>query len=403
MAILRSILNTGAGSNRVDVFFLGDGYTSAELPGKFTSDINAYISYLFDGTANTQPFGRYRNFFNFYAVDTPSVQSGADDVKAGISVDTALDAKYYWDGVTERLLYISDAKADAALNSALAGTGLKAEMRYVLVNSAKYGGGGGRYGVYAAGNASAKEVALHEIGHSFAGLADEYGGNTGTYSGSEPTQDNITKDPTGAKWAEWKGYSDPVLGLVGSYQGGEYYDQGIYRPTQDSKMRSLGRPFDSIAREEFIHGFYALVDPIDHYDDNSGVKLNVNRLNVNVIDPSVINVDWKVNGLTYANIGGTFDLKSHGLSFGTYTVTARAYDPTDMVRGDRSDLEQSVSWTVTNYIADEGLVDFNGDGRSDILWRDTAGHVNQWLMGSDGRVASSPNIGTIGAEWTAIA
>jgi hypothetical protein len=111
------------------------------------------------------------------------------------------------------------------------GTGIAAEMRYVLVNDSKYGGGGGSFGVYSAGNGDAREIALHEIGHSFAGLADEYGGNVGTYTGTEPGPINVTKNSSGAKWAEWLGYTDPVLGTVGAYEGGFYYDHGVYRPT----------------------------------------------------------------------------------------------------------------------------------------------------------------------------
>src|SRR5215204_6725812 len=99
--------------------------------------------------------------------------------------------------MTDRLLHIDETKANTAMDTALSGTGIAAEMRYVLVNDSKYGGGGGSFGVYSAGNGDAREIALHEIGHSFAGLADEYGG------GTEPGPINVTKNSSGAKWAEW--------------------------------------------------------------------------------------------------------------------------------------------------------------------------------------------------------
>src|SRR5205085_12068539 len=110
------------------------------------------------------------------------------------------------------------------------------------------------------------------------------------------------------------------------------------------------RPFDPIAREEFIHNFYRFVDPLDGYDDNVGTKSNVQTLNVHVIDPNVILVDWTVNGQTFVNAGESFNLVGHGYTTGNYTVSAKAYDPTDWVRGDRSDLEQTVSWTISNSI-----------------------------------------------------
>lgn len=368
---LRAITTTGDSTNRVDLILLGDGYTASEIGSTFTAHIEDYLNYFFDDSSLTQPFGRYESYFNVYAVDVISNESGADDPLAGTFRDTALDATYNFNNVSDRLLYVSDTKAQAAMNSALAGTNIGAEMRYVLVNDIKYGGGGGYFSVFAAGNSSAQEIGLHEMGHSFAGLADEYGGN-GTYSGPEPSQINVTTDSSGAKWAEWLGYNDPVLGVVGAYEGGLQYDYEIYRPTDDSKMRSLDRPFDPIAREEFVHKIYQFVDPIDGHDDNVGTKFNVQTLSVDVIDSALINVDWTVNGQTFFNFGETFSFADHGFGTGSYSVTARAYDPTDWVRGDRSDLEEIVSWVVVNpdgvvKDGDEGNNVLTGTRRDDIL------------------------------------
>jgi hypothetical protein len=96
-------------------------------------------------------------------------------------------------------------------------------MRYVLVNDAQYGGGGGYFAVHAAGNSSAREIGLHEVGHSFAGLADEYGGFQEMYLGTEPFEINVTTNPAGEKWAEWLGYIDPALGPVGGTVNGQTF------------------------------------------------------------------------------------------------------------------------------------------------------------------------------------
>jgi hypothetical protein len=376
---LRSIVSTGNSSNRIDMVFLGDGYTASQIATTYTSGIQNYLSYIFDDSALTQPFGRYERFFNIWAIDVVSNQSGADDPSTGTVRDTALDATYRYDGVTQRLLYVNDTKTNAAKNAALSGAGFTAEMQYVLVNDTQYGGGGGLYAVYAAGNSSARDVALHEVAHSFAGLADEYGGNTGTYTGTEPGAINVTKNSSGAKWAEWLGYNDPILGVIGAYEGGAYYDHGVYRPSFESKMRALDRPFDAIAREEFIHKFYQFVDPLDAYDSNTGTKFDVRTLSVTVIDPAVIRVDWTVNGQLFANSGQAFGFAEHGFGNGTYSVTARAYDPTDWVRGDRSDLQQSVTWNVIEAFQVATPGDTNADGTSDVFWRNnTSGHVGSW-------------------------
>ena len=362
--VLHTIQSTGNSTNRVDMIFLGDGYTATDIAaGTYQSHVDGYLDYIFSGVTLTDPFTTYRSFFNIHVIDTASIQSGADDPNAGSYVDTALGASYAYGGGPDRLLYVDTTLANAALNTATTGTGIGAEMLYVTVNSTKYGGGGGKYGVYAGGNSAAHEVALHEIGHSFAHLADEYGDydNTKTtvYSGTEPNQPNVTIDPTGAKWADWLGYVDPNLGTVGAYEGGKYVDQGIYRPTLNSKMQSLGQPFDPIAREAFIHEFYKYVDPLDGYDGNATTRTNLHSLAVDAIDPAIIHVDWTVNGTTYANASETLSLEGDQYGFGTFTITARAYDPTEWVRGDRSDLEQSVTWTVVNDYRLVGTANFD--------------------------------------------
>jgi hypothetical protein len=199
--LLHALQYTGLSSNRVDMIFLGDGYTASQLDTVYIDLVTSYLNYIFGGAALTDPFTRYQNFFNIYIVDVTSVQEGADHPTDGIYVDTALDASYLWDGVTERLLYISNSKANAILNPVLAGSDIGKERLYCVVNDTQYGGGG-LYGMFAGGNLFAHEVALHEIGHSFAHLADEYGGE-GAYVGGDPPLINVTTDPTGAKWSDW--------------------------------------------------------------------------------------------------------------------------------------------------------------------------------------------------------
>jgi hypothetical protein len=162
-------------------------------------------------------------------------------------------------------------------------------MRFVTVNDTQYGGGG-YYAVYAGGNAAALEVAVHEVGHSFAGLADEYGGDPTAYIGPEPWQPNVTTDPTGAKWAAWLGYDQPGIGLIGAYQGGYYHILGIWRPSVASTMNVLGQPFDAIAREAFIQHIYAEVRPLDAYTDNGAVLVDADSLFVQPVDARVIKV-----------------------------------------------------------------------------------------------------------------
>ncbi|MEQ9639186.1 MAG: M64 family metallopeptidase [Alphaproteobacteria bacterium] len=344
---LTTLVNNGDPDNRVDIVFLGDGYRAADMPAYF-ADVQAFADYLFTGAALTEPFGRYATYFNVHAIDVASVQAGADDPTAGTFVNTALGSTYLFDGETQRLLYVDDDLAINALEDGLDGTGVVDEMRFVAINSAQYGGGGGLFATYSAGNESAMEIAVHEIAHSFVALADEYDGFADPYTGAEPADINITADPTGSKWARWLGFQDPILGLVGAFEGGGYYDQGIYRPTANSKMRELERPFDPIAREAFVLGFYELVDPLDDFSQNGqSMTLNaVQALFVDPIDPALIQVEWSLDGTIVQTGGLTLDVASLGLEMNnTYQVSVRAYDDTDWVRLDRSSLEQTVTWT----------------------------------------------------------
>jgi hypothetical protein len=239
----------------------------------------------------------------------------------------------------------------------LAHAGFTADMRYVTVNDSRYGGGGGFYAVYAGANSSAREVALHEMAHSFSNLADEYGGFTTPYGGAEPSEVNVTRNSAGTKWSHWLGYNQPGIGVIGAYEGARYYDSGLFRPSQNSKMRSLNQPFDAISREKTILDIYAIIDPLDSYLANTLPLVDPPELWVDSIDAGVIDMEWFVNGVKVEGATGeTFKLTDYGYGPGDYSVRARAFDPTGFdpvngwVRRNRNLLEQYVTWNVTQTI-----------------------------------------------------
>src|SRR5690606_34325470 len=217
-AMPTTLVNNGPSSNRVDIVFLGDGYTHADhAAGLYDDHINAYVNYMFS-QAFSDPFPRYHNFFNVHKITTNSIHSGADVPNATPPVFrvTPFNASYevpagetYNGSDNDRLILIDTSAADAARAAGLAGTNITADIQLMTVNSDKYGGSGGSWAVFSGPNFAASEVALHELAHSFAGLADEYGGFTTPYTGGEPSEPNVTTDPTGAKWAHWAGFDDP--------------------------------------------------------------------------------------------------------------------------------------------------------------------------------------------------
>ncbi len=162
------VRNNGLSANRVDLTILGDGYTAAQLAsGKYTTEVEAFLSKVFE----QEPYREYQRYFNVLRVDVTSAQSGGDHPERGAFVATALDATYNCSGI-QRLICVDQSK----VNAVLAASGVPANARdivLVIVNDPEYGGSGGAVSV-ASTHTSAVELILHELGHSFALLADEY-------------------------------------------------------------------------------------------------------------------------------------------------------------------------------------------------------------------------------------
>lgn len=266
------LVDNGPTGDRLDVVVVGDGYTVAET-AKFRTDAEAKWAEV---TA-VEPYATYRNLFNVWTVDAVSRESGVsgDPDRAAVR-DTALGA-YFWCEEIERLLCIDQPKVDAYVAKAP-----EADLVIVLANSAKYGGAGynepsatlGYEGIATASadNAKSGQVAIHETGHSLGKLADEYFypgvPDYERYTGPEPAESNsstLAADRMArqrTKWYRWLGESSPDGGTVGAYEGGGYFATGLNRPTDQSLMRVLGKPFSLPGVESMIAGFYRHAKPV---------------------------------------------------------------------------------------------------------------------------------------------
>ncbi|TQM82366.1 IgA peptidase M64 [Saccharothrix saharensis] len=248
-----AVQETGPSDQRFDLVFVGDGYTSAEL-GAYHEHVVSKWTEL----SAVEPFKSYRQYFNVWQVDVVSAESGVDhDPTLGTDRDTALDMGFWCQGrdtQTERLLCVNQTKA--VQFGALAP---EADQVVALGNTAKYGGAGGGVATAAGANDQAGQIAVHELGHSIGGLADEYDYPYDRFGGTEPTEVNVTADPTGAKWAAHLGQASPDGGVVGAFEGARYYRFGLYRPTDNSIMRTLGREFNLVGRDAMVEAFEARV------------------------------------------------------------------------------------------------------------------------------------------------
>lgn len=194
------ILKNGDSHKKVDIAFIAEGYRQEE-EAKFQSDFKRFTAVFF----NQEPFKSYKDRFNIYGVFKPSEESGCDEPRHGIFKNTALSASFNSLG-SERYLLTEDNKAlrDIAAHAPY-------DALVIIVNHKRYGGGGiyNLYCTQTVHNQWFKYLFLHEFGHSFAGLADEYYTSAVTYNefyprGVEPTEPNITAllNPQDLKWKD---------------------------------------------------------------------------------------------------------------------------------------------------------------------------------------------------------
>lgn len=236
-ADVTAIQNTGPSASRFDMVIVGDGYTASQM-----GLLRQHAEAKWNENAATSPWNKYRQSVNVWLVNVVSNDSGVDnDPAQGINRDTALDMGFFCGG-TPHLLCLNEAKAKS-----YAAQAPEADAIVAVGNSAKYGGAGyPSLATVAGGNADSGRIAIHELGHSVGGLADEYYTPGTTYSGTEPQEPNVTTDPRGSKWASYLGQSTPDGGVIGVHQGGKYSERGIYRPSEDSLMRNIKKEFNLI-------------------------------------------------------------------------------------------------------------------------------------------------------------
>ncbi|RDI65113.1 M64 family metallopeptidase [Nocardia pseudobrasiliensis] len=236
-----TIQQTGPSSERFDLVFVGDGYTAGELGVYKQHAINRWNEMI-----QVEPFKSHRQSFNVWAVNVVSQESGVDNDPRGTYRNTALDMTF-WCGGTQRLLCVNQTKAQQYANLAP-----QADQVIALANTTTYGGAGGGVATSAGGNVKAGQIVLHELGHSIGGLADEYDYPDDRYTGREPREPNASVDTSDqmrnnrTKWYQYLGKQSPDGGVVGTYEGAVYAKHGVYRPTENSLMRTLGRQFNLI-------------------------------------------------------------------------------------------------------------------------------------------------------------
>lgn len=241
-------------SRCIHIAYIAEGYTEAEMP-VFIKDCRIAMEALFAH----EPFKSMRQRFNIIAVKAPSAESGTSEPSKRIWKNTALHSHFdtFYSDRYLTTLHLKD------LHNWLAGTPY--EHIIVLVNTEKYGGGGilNSYNLSMAHNDYFKPVVVHEFGHSFAGLGDEYAYEKETINmyptDVEPWEPNLTTlvDFHG-KWENLINKKTPIptpqpadldkpnarrdKWKIGAYEPAGYAQHGVYRGFPDCRMRTNVHP-----------------------------------------------------------------------------------------------------------------------------------------------------------------
>jgi IgA Peptidase M64 len=330
-----SLMRNGERHNRINFVYLSDGYLATEMSTFITNATNIQ-NLMFLQT----PFAQYKNYFNTYAIRVPSLESGAkhpgtasDEASSGgqpvANPNNIFGSTFDFSSI-HRLLVPQNA---SGINNTLANNFPDYTHALILVNSPFYGGSGGQFATSSA-DPSASEIAIHELGHSFAGLADEYW--AGDIFAFERPNMTANSNPSTVKWQKWIGTNN-----IGVYPyGASGTPANWYRPHQACKMQFLGFPFCSVCNERFIDVFHLRVNMIDDYSPRTTSFTLTNKndidFSISVLQtiPSTVTIKWYLNESLVASsenrsvIALPFSL----LNAGTNTVRAEVVDNTPLSR-----------------------------------------------------------------------
>lgn len=316
---LTKVHDAGPANQKLNIAVVAEGFEVGDQ-ADFRTRVDELLSYMLQQA----PFDEESIAcgFNLYRLEVVSDETGADDPDcdgdgADTSVDTYFDSSFCWDGVIRRLLYCDTSLVIDAVEDHLT----EWHAIVVLVNSTIRGGGGGDVAVLSTGSNDWKAVAMHEMGHSLFGLADEYdyyqgctSGETDrdNYAGGEPSEPNVTANTNAAtlKWSALvaggtaiptmpnpdcsscnNGASPVAAGTVGLFEGARYFHCDAYRPEYSCRMRSSSVAFCSVCQQE-------IRDVMAPYAEAGNISLNTASILFNDIPEDVTTIraaSWTVD------------------------------------------------------------------------------------------------------------
>lgn len=359
-----TIVKRGATDKYINFVYLGDGYTASQQ-STFLSHLHNINNDFFERV----PFSNYKNFFNVFAIKVISLESGvkhprsASDCPSASEFPAANPNNYFgttFDDYGIHRLVVP--KNTSKLNSVLADNFPEYDQVLVIGNTTQYGGSGGSFATGTAHDASL-EIMLHECGHSFAGLSDEYWAGD-VYAGENYNMTNIANaTPTAVRWQAW-------LGVTGTdiYEHccGGSADQW-YKPHNNCLMEYLEREFCPVCRQRVIEKIYETTSPIVNYTPTTATVHMVAPMEFKITElikpiPNTLKLQWKLNGSPVGTGTTNISITPEMLSIGANTLEVEVKDTTFMLRSAPTFTHHinKVTWTLNKWATG---VDINGDNQ----------------------------------------
>ena len=322
---ITKIFDSGTPGTRWNLVFLSDGYQASEL-AQYVTDANDVV----DRLLAKPPFDRpeIQCGINAYRIDVTSTESGADkpsDCSDGLGPSspqtraTYFDSRFCSNGAIWRLVSGDKTLAQDTVEALLP----EWDQIIVICNDPERGGAGGQVAWTTNSGSDWREVAIHELGHSAFGLADEYDyGGPDSFDDDEPDQPNVTKDsnPATCKWSAQvtagsanptransdctttdPGPSPVAAGVVGTFEGAKYSHCGCYRPVWNCMMRDTGALFCPVCTATIVDVMSEFNQPAPSGDvslANSTVDFNDVPTGLSVVRAARFNVS-SCTGVTF--------------------------------------------------------------------------------------------------------
>lgn len=347
------IQHRGDSEKFINLVIMGDGYTAAEQD-TFLATASDISNYLF----SISPWAEYKDYFNVYAIKVIAGESGVKHANTALDctdfggfTEVSNPINYFGTrfdgyGIHRLTIVTNNSRVVNVLNANFPNY----DQVFIVGNSPHYGGSGGAYAVFSA-NVASNEIAAHEIGHSFAGLADEY------YAGDQyfAEKANMTQqsDPTLIKWKNWITDTGDIE-IIPYGTGGEAATW--FKPTNFScKMEQLNSPYCSVCKEGIIEKIHSLVNTIVAFTPDNSTTINTSSTPINFEltelmkpIPNTLHIKWQLDTTVSDTNNQNFQIDPVTLTNGLHTLTASVVDESPLVRTDNHATVHisTVTWSI---------------------------------------------------------